>query len=58
MSEPKHQSNLAADVTPPAAEVHSSARPKRTHEELVAIIRAAREEYQAKNPGRDPLEEF
>jgi hypothetical protein len=35
-----------------------NSKPKRTREELRAIIAAAREEYQAKNPGRDPVAEL
>ncbi len=42
-----------------AAEAQPAARPKRSREEIKAILQAAREAVQAANPtGRDILEEF
>lgn len=41
-----------------AAESQPQVKPKRSPEEVMAIFRAAREEFASLNPGRDPLEEF
>ena len=41
-----------------SAENPTEQRHKPTREELKSVIAAARAEYQARNPGRDPLEEL